>query len=394
MISKKLRITLFTTLVLPIVLTAVFPSDGNAQSGGGGESAVPFLLIAPNARADGMGEAGAALADDGAASYWNPGGLAFEKFQEVSITHSNWLPQFHLADLFYEYFAYRNYIESWGGTVSGSLIYLNLGTFERRDESNNDLGTFKAFEFAVTGGYSVKVHRDVGLGLNLRFIYSALDPSGNSQNQGQRGVASTVSFDIGALYNPSSIVLPFVGDIQDRFSVGMNLSNLGPKLKYIQQSQSDPLPTNIRLGLAYKVVKSDYNNITAVVDFSRLLVRRYGNDTIRNTDGAIVRITDPHVDDLPKSLFSAWGSGGLRKVTIATGLEYWYGKPKLFALRFGYFYEDPNYGNRKFITFGAGIRYDIYGFDFSYLSASEENHPLSETLRFTLLIRWGGEEQD
>ena len=80
----------------------------------------------------------------------------------------------------------------------------------------------------------------------------------------------------------------------------------------------------------------------------------------------------------------------MQKVTISAGVEYWYGAPKLIALRFGYFYESPDAGNRKFMTFGAGIRYDVYGFDFSYLSAIEENSPLSETLRLTLLISWGG----
>ena len=389
----QMKYAKLSALIMFAILAAFIAQPAYGQSGGGGESAVPFLLIAPNARADGMGEAGAALSDDGSASYWNPGGLAFSKGQEISITHSNWLPQFHLSDLFYEYFAYTQNIEDWGGTVSGSIIYLNLGSFERRDDQNNNLGTFKAYEFAVTGGYSTKVTTD--LGLNIRFIYSALDPN-PSQGQGIKGVGSTVSFDIGTLWKPSSIVLPLVGDIEDRFSAGMNLSNLGPKITYIQKSQADPLPTNLRLGLGFKIVKSEFNNLEAVVDFSRMLVRRYPQVMEMDSTGAPTSkvIKSSYVDDLPKSLFSAWGSGGLKKVTVAGGLEYWYGKPKLFALRWGYFYEHPDYGNRKFMTFGAGLRYDIYGFDFSYLSALEENHPLSETLRFTLLISWGGEEQE
>jgi hypothetical protein len=114
--------------------------------------------------------------------------------------------------------------------------------------------------------------------------------------------------------------------------------------------------------------------MTYALDVSRLLVRRRADGTS---------------DALPKSLFSAWGDGsGLKKVIISTGVEYWYGAPKLIALRLGYFYENPQFGNRKFLTFGAGIRYDIYGFDFSYISAAE-NHPLSDTIRFSLLIGWG-----
>jgi hypothetical protein len=99
-------------------------------------------------------------------------------------------------------------------------------------------------------------------------------------------------------------------------------------------------------------------------------------------------------DALPKSLITSWTKPGIDKVIRSTntsfGLEYWYGSPKLIALRMGYFYEDPDFGNRKFMTFGAGIRYDNYGFDFSYISTSDENSPLSDTLRFTLLIIWGG----
>jgi hypothetical protein len=116
--------------------------------------------------------------------------------------------------------------------------------------------------------------------------------------------------------------------------------------------------------------------MTASLDFSRLLVTRHPDGT-----------SDPFY----KALFSAWGTdgGGLQKVVVSGGMEYWYGAPRLLALRIGYFYENPNTGNRKFLTFGAGIRYDIFGFDFSYISAAD-GHPLSDTIRFSLLIGWGG----
>ena len=357
-----------------------------------GESAVPFLLIAPNARNDAMGEAGCAIADDASAAFWNPAGLAFQRNQQISLTHSNWLPQFNLSDLFYEYFAYNNYLESLGGTMSASIIYLNLGEFSETGPGGPEvLSTFKAFEFAVTGGYSTKLSNEVGIGLNLRYINSSL-ANFNVQGQDRKGIASTVSGDVAVLWRPTSLTIPFVGDLEDRFSLGVNLSNLGPKMTYIDAAQADPLPTGLRVGLAFKAVKSEYNNITAIVDFSRLLVRRYNSDTTwdnANHDH-VIGVTDVPPDNLPKSLISAWGDGGLHKVDVSGGIEYWYGSPRLIALRWGYFYEDPHYGNRKFMTFGAGIRYDIYGFDFSYLSAIEENNPLSETLRFTLLISWGG----
>ena len=353
----------------PVLAVVALILVGSHLSYGQGESAVPFLLIAPNARADGMGEAGAGLADDVGAVHWNPGGLAFLQGQEMSITHSNWLPQFGQSDLFYDYLNYRDYIDDWDGTASASITYLNLGEFSRTGPNGPEiLGTFKAFELAVTGGYATKAFEDFGIGINLRFIYSSLAPFGTSEEQG-RGVGSTVSFDIGALYKPQ------IAGFENRFGIGLNLSNVGPKITYIDQAQADPIPTNVRLGFSVKAIEGDFNNITLNIDFARLLVRRY-------IDGS----SDPFY----KGLFTSWSDRAWQKVTIGAGVEYWYGKPKLIALRYGYFYEHPDAGNRKFHTFGAGIRYDIYGFDFSYLSTVEENHPLAETLRFTLLISWGG----
>jgi hypothetical protein len=359
-----------------LVVGTFVPRELYAQ----GESAVPFLLIAPNARADAMGEAGAALSDDASASFWNPAALAFLPGQELSLTHSAWLPQFQQSDLFYDYLAYRNHLDDWGGTFGASITYLSLGEFnETTPDGPEVINTFRAYELAATVGYATKISNDFGLGLNLRFIHSSLAPF-NVQNQDRQGVASSVSFDIAGMWKPTGL-----GEIGDRISVGVNLSNLGPKLTYIDADQADPLPTNLRLGLAANIVKSEYNNMNWVVDFSRLLVRRYAQVT--DSNGTV--ISSPQPDNFYKAIFSSWGDGGLKKVTVGTGLEYWYGAPKLVALRFGYFYENPKYGGRKFLTFGAGVRYDIYGFDFSYLSAIEENHPLSETLRFTLLIAWG-----
>lgn len=377
MFVSRLSRLLKGLLVLGVVTGALLPAPVLAQ----GESAVPFLLIAPNARADAMGEAGVALANDAAANFWNPAGLAFLFGQEVSLTHSAWLPQFQQSDLFYDYVAYRNYLPDVDGTFGASITYLSLGEFSETSADGPDvISTFRAFEMAATVGYATRVTDDLGVGINLRYIHSSLAPF-NVQGQDRKGVASTVSFDIGALWRPRNL-----GEIGNRFSVGFNLSNLGPKLTYIDADQADPIPTQLRLGLAVDVLKSQYNNITYVVDFSRILIRRYPAPV--NDQGVPVG-DPPPPDNLPKALFSAWEDGALKKVTIGTGVEYWYGEPRLISLRFGYFYEHPDYGNRKFLTFGAGVRYDIYGFDFSYLSTVEENHPLSETLRFTLLIAWG-----
>jgi hypothetical protein len=341
-------------------------------------SAVPFLLIAPNSRASGMGEAGAALADDASALYWNPAGLAFQEGQEISISHANWLPAFNLSDLFIDYLVYRRNVPGLDGTMAASITYLNLGTFTRTENDPTPLETFKAYEFAVTVGYATKLTDALALGINGRFIHSRLAPFGTAEEKG-RGIASGFSFDVGVLYKPRTLEIPLTGvDIGNHLSVGLNLSNIGPALTYIDKAQADPLPTNFRLGLGYKVLDSEFNKLTAIVDVSKLLVRKKADGT-----------SDPFY----KAIFTSWADKPLRQelreFVTGMGLEYWYGSPKFIALRAGYFYEDPQFGNRKFLTFGAGVRYDIYGFDFSYISTFEEQHPLGETLRFTLLISWG-----
>ncbi len=352
------------------VCTLSLPSQMFAQ----GESAVPFLLIAPNSRASGMGEAGTGSVDDASAIFWNPGALAFLEGQELSITHANWLPQFQQSDLFYDYLNYRIKLDDIGGVLGASFTYLNLGKFARTgSDGPTVLEEFKAFEFAATVGYSTKAFDDLGIGMNLRYIHSALSPIGTEQEQGT-GIANTISVDIALMYRPQKLEVPLLGDLGKKFSTGFNLSNLGPKVTYIDAAQADPLPTNLRIGFGYKFVEDEFNSLQYTLDFSRLLVHR-------NADGT----SDPAYE----AIFSAWGDGsGLRKINTSMGLEYWYGAPRLIALRIGWFYEDPSFGNRKFLTFGAGIRYDIYGFDFSYISA-EENHPLSDTIRFSLLIGWG-----
>lgn len=350
-----------------------------------GEAAVPFLLIAPDSRGGGIGESGAGLADNSSAVFWNPAGIAFLTGQEFSFTHSNWLPQFKL-DLFYDYATYRNYIEELDGSVTASVTYMNYGEFVRTGPDSPDpLGTFRSFDMAVTAGYATKLSDDWGLGVNLRLIHSRLSDQPTGQEQGT-GTATSVSFDLGFMWRPTSLVVPFTDyDLGNKFSIGLNLSNLGPKISYIDRAQADPIPTQFRLGLAYRILSDEYNSLTYTLDFTKLLVRRYADGTS---------------DDFYQAIFSAWGDKSigeeLADVVTSMGLEYWYGTPGdfLFALRGGFFYEDPNYGNRKFITLGAGLRYDIYGFDFSYISTSVfkdgENHPLSDTLRFTILVGWGG----
>ena len=354
---------------IPLLLLLMLFCVNNVFSQG--ESAVPFLLIAPGARPGGMGEAGAAMANDATAIFWNPAGLAFQ-FEdpetdnrgEASLMHVKWLPQFNFSDLWYDYLAARYYVDDIG-MLGASITFLNLGKNQATDENGNDLGTFDSFEYAITVSYATKIEENIGLGLNLKFIQSNLtNKTVQVGAENADGRSSSFAVDLGVKWIPS---YEFLGN---RLSLGANLANVGPKMTYIDEAQADPLPTNLRLGAAYKLLDDEFNKISIVYDMNKLLV-------VRNEDGSS--------DGVFKAMFySAW-TEDIRKLTHAVGAEYWYGN--LIALRAGYFYEDNKYGGRQFATFGAGLKYHIFGIDFGYISASED-HPLSDTMRFSILVEF------
>ena len=364
--SSKL---LIAAIVFWVVGAGAFEaSDVLAQTTQTTSTAVPFMLISPDARASGMGDVGTGIADDVGAIYWNPAGLAFQTGKEVSLTHSQWLPQFN-SDLTYDYANFKwNDEEKFGGTIGAAITFLNLGDFIYTNESSADpLGTFKSFEYAITLAYATKLSNDWGFGGNVRYIQSSLSTLtvGNSNSN---GVGRSVSFDISALWRPDST---YAEGIANALAIGFDLSDLGPKVKYVDISQADPLPTVLRVGASYKVYKDEYNELTIATDLSKLLVKRDANGTS---------------DGLPKSLITSWDANTGSSLMSSSGIEYWY--DQLLALRAGYYTEGPVAGGRNYLTFGAGLRYDIYMFNFSYIDTFQENHPLANTLRFTLGIRW------
>ncbi len=339
-----------------------------------GEAAVPFLLIAPGARNGGIGEAGVALANDPTAIYWNPAGLAFQYQNpeedhryEISLMHSKWLPQFNFSDLYYDYGAARFYLEDIG-MVGVGLTYLNLGENVWTDENGERLGTFDSYEYAVSLSYATQLQPNLSVGVNAKLIQSNLTPiEVTVGTETGEGTATAFAVDLGVLWYPQYSFL------DNRLSLGANLSNFGPAITYIDKQQADPLPTNLRLGLAYTLYDDNFNNIKLVYDTNRMLV--YRDST--GADGVIESV-----------FYSSWVKGDfvdkrLKKFTHSFGLEYSYGG--LLSLRTGYFYEFPEAGGRKFLTFGGGIGFNMFNIDFSYISASKD-HPLSDTMRFSLAV--------
>lgn len=378
----------FAYLCVCLSVVSLFTFNSNeSYSQSTNSTGVPFLLIGPNSRFGGMGETGTAISDDATAMHWNPSGLAFQTIgTEVNFTHSPWLAGLNLGDLFYDYIAGKKYIKSINGTVGASLTYLNIGEVIYTDEFGNlDPGrNYKAYEMAFAVSYATKLSKDWAGGITGRFIYSRLSPT-NLQvgNEKGTGTGISASFDLSGMWRP----IKGPKFLANRFSIGTNLSNLGPKISYVDAAQADPLPTQLRLGLAYDIIKSEFNNLTLTADFSKLLVNRTPS-VLDDSGNVLVKGT---VDPFYEAIFTSWKGGisGIAKsIQSSIGAEYWYGSPRLIALRGGFFYEDPSNGNRKFYTLGAGLRYDLYGFDFSYISTIEESHPLANTLRFGLLVNF------
>jgi long-subunit fatty acid transport protein len=337
-----------TTFVMAILLLVFAATNVFAVS----EAAVLFLLITPNARAGGMGEAFVGLADDVSASYWNPAGLAFQQGKQFTSMYSKWLPQFNLDDLYYLFGAYRQSIEGLG-TVGLNVTYINLGEQIFTDESGPDpIGRFNSNEWAITLSYATLLSQNFGVGLNIKYIRSNLSSKGAGAEQGD-GQSNAFAVDLGVLKKNFFI---------NRLNFGVNISNLGPKITYVDADQADPLPTNFKMGFAYRAIDQEYNRLTFVADMNKLLVKK-------TTDGS---------EPLAKAIFTAWGENNY---IFNVGAEYWYAN--LIALRAGYNFDHA--GEANYLTVGAGLRYSIYQFDFGYISAGQ-NHPLSDTMRFSLTI--------
>ncbi|MGE3800591.1 MAG: PorV/PorQ family protein [Candidatus Kapaibacterium sp.] len=332
-----------------------------AQTAGGG-SAVPFLQIAPNARYAGMGEAGTAIASDVNATFFNIGGLGFQKHTQVSINYSKWLPQFN-ADLHYGFLTGSTFVEELDGTLSAHITYLDLGEFQQTFDNGDQGQRFRSQEYAIGAGYSTELASDLAAGIQGRYIESNLSSIKVGDNEGS-GVGRSFGLDLGLLWRPETEW----GMPKDFLNFGFMLSNIGPKIHYIDIQQADPLPTALRIGAAFHVVQDEFNDLTFTADINKLLINR--TDSGRK------------VDPVPISLVTAWGNG--KGVELSIGAEYWY--DEAVALRAGYFSESEVSGNREFLTFGAGVRYQEFGLDFSYINTIEEAHPLANTLRFSLIV--------
>lgn len=370
-------------LVVPILLCAVF---SQAQVTGNDileantiTTAVPFLRINPDARSGGMGDVGVAMSPDVNALYNNPSKLAFigmDRLEDdgpdygVSISYTPWLralvKDIYLAALS----GYYRFDERQ--TLGASLRYFSLGNIQFTDPNGAELGEGRPHELAFDVHYARALSPNFGVGVSLRFIYSNLASGyttpGNDVSPGIAGAA-----DISLFYTTP---IKLKGRHTD-LNFGLAITNIGSKISYTDANRRDFIPTNLAIGGAWEIDIDANNEFNIYADINKLLVPT-PNDSGTHKDKSPIAGIFTSFADAPGGFQEE-----MREFYYSVGVEYWYAKQ--FAVRFGYHHEHATKGNRKFLTAGLGVRYSVFGLDFSYLIPTQtERNPLDNTLRFTL----------
>ena len=370
-------------------------------------TAVPFLMISPDSRSGAMGDAGVATSPDAFSNHWNPSKLAFmEDEAGFSMSYSPWLRNL-VGDISLSYISGYKRINRMS-TMGASLRYFSLGEITFTDVNGNNIGNFTPNEWAFDVSYGMQLSDEFSIGMALRYINSNLT-QGLTVNNTDTRPGRSVAADVSAFYQNPDIE---ISDYDATFRAGIAISNIGAKMSYTDNDQSDFLPTNLRLGASLELELDEYNTIMFTGEVNKLLVPTppaYKGDSsgqivFENGQPVIASGRDPNVSvtngilqsfsDAPGNVtgFDAAGNaivepGSIRReefneVTLSGGMEYWYDKQ--FAVRMGYFYENPTKGNRQYFTMGLGLKLTVFSLDISYLVGNARQNPLANTVRFSL----------
>ncbi|MGY6561747.1 MAG: type IX secretion system outer membrane channel protein PorV [Luteibaculaceae bacterium] len=354
---------------------------------------VPFLMIGPDSRSGGMGDAGVAATPDANSIHWNPSKLAFlENDLEFSLSYSPWLRNL-VPDMNLSYLSGVKKLNDMSA-IGASLRYFTLGDITFTDEFGTEIMNFRPNEFALDFTYAMKLSDRFSMGITGRFIQSQLTGGVNSGGE-DASPGRSVAADLSAYYVTDEFRM---GDKDAVLAFGLNISNIGAKISYGNSSVDNFLPTNMRLGSSLSLKLDEYNKINFLVDANKLLVPTppvfaldANGQPIPNPSRPGSFIVDQGMDPnvgVVQGMFQSFvdAPGGLgeelREINLAGGIEYVYAEQ--FALRGGYFWEHETKGNRQYFTIGAGLRYNTLNFDVSYLIATEQRNPLARTLRFSL----------
>lgn len=343
-------------------------------------TAVPSLSIAPDARGGGMGDVGAATTPDVNSQYWNPAKYVFmESDAGISVSYTPWLRKL-VSDIALSYLAGYYKLDN-RSAVSASLRYFSLGKIELTDQLGAQFATAQPNEYAFDVAYSRMLSDKFSAAIALRAIYSDLN---NGINSSQTGSASemtpgfAVAADVSAYYRTPIAVQGTEGTL----GLGLNISNIGSKISYDNNSTSNFIPTNMRLGASYDYPIDNYNKISVSADLNKLLVSTPKlNQTTQD-------IADYNKMSPITGIFNSfsYAPGGvtekLQEIMWSIGAEYAYNNQ--FFVRGGYFNESQYKGNRKYFTAGAGFKLNVFQLDASYVISTSQTNPLDQTLRFSL----------
>ena len=385
---KKVLVLLISMMCVQTILKAQIDFIDRYEELNTITTAVPFLIISPDAKAGGMGDVGVASTPDAMSMHWNPAKYAFVDDQAgIAVCYTPWLKSL-IPDIDLSYlsgYTKKNDNEAF----AFALRYFTLGEIKFTDNTGNSLGSFNPNELALSSTYARKLTDNMSTAIALRYIYSNLT-GGQQVGTLPTEAGQSIAGDVAAFYT-NSIRL---GSQNADLSIGLNISNIGSKIAYTETTTRDFIPTNMRFGTAVTTAIDDYNKISFEVDFNKLLVP---TPPIYN-DGEIIAGMDPDVSVM-SGIFQSFGDapGGakeeFREIIYSLGSEYWYDEQ--FAVRAGYFHEAPTKGDRQFFSLGAGLRYNVFGLDFSYLIPVRSRddagavNPLSNTLRFALTFDFG-----
>jgi len=366
-----------------------YPEDDSRRQNNAITTAVPFLTIAPDARAGAMGDAGVATTPDANSMAYNPAKYAFiDSKIGFSAAYSPWLRGL-VNDINLAYVAGYLRLDD-KQTVAASLRYFSLGDITFTDNSGQIVGVFRPNEFAVDGTYSRKFSNTWSGAVAARFIYSDLTQGQNVQGQSTKA-GTSIAADIAA-YHQRELNWRSVDEAE--FAFGIAIQNIGRKISYSDATtEKDFIPTNLKFGPRLTIDLDDYNTLSFTMDVNKLLVPTqpiYWQDSVDvNGEAVIKKGMDPDVS-VVTGMVQSWYDAPdgfaeeMSEFYFSIGAEYWYSK--VFAVRTGFFYEDQYKGKRQYFTLGAGLRYNVFGLDFSYLIPLTQQNPLENTLRFTLIF--------
>lgn len=396
---KKLLplIVVFSVAVFPAFLKAQGPcfqdEDGKFYNLDGTpctntvSTAVPFLRIVADARSGAMGDVGIGLSPDPNAMHFNASKLAYaEEDFAISATYTPWLRSLGLNDVYLAYLTGYKKVDDLQA-VGFSLRYFSLGSIQFTDINGEPLITGKPNEFEVAAAYSRQLTDNFSAAVTGKFIYSNL-AAGQVVNGEtiEPGIAGAADFSF-----------TYRGEIdmanaESNLTVGLAASNIGSKISYTRSLTRDFIPANLGIGAAWDIDLDDYNRLTFAADVNKLLVPTpcQGDNCDEDNNG----IQDYREQSSIRGIFSSFSdapegfSEEMRELMYSIGVEYWYDQQ--FAVRAGYFSEHVQKGNRKFFTVGLGLKYNIFGLNFSYLiPTTNQRNPLDNTLRFSLLFDFG-----